>query len=101
MKNEKSVELEVLRKELESLKGIGRGVTVKGGRKEEVLALLREGRKSVKELGKLVGVSEKNIGSLFKYLRDDGNVLVRDSLGKYEYKGNVVEIEKKLKELEG
>lgn len=100
--NVKNVELANLRKELAGLKELGRGVQIgKGGRKAEVLSLLREGRKTVKELGKVLGISEKNIGSIFKYLRDDGNVLIRDSLGKYEYRGNTVEIENKLKEMGG
>jgi len=43
-----------------------------GGRKEEVLEILKGGLYSVKELGVMVGVSNRNISSVICYLRDDG-----------------------------
>ncbi len=43
-----------------------------GGRKLEVLNLLKEGVWSVKELGVKVGVSNRNVSSVICYLRDDG-----------------------------
>ena len=65
---------EMSEKELEMvMSGIGVSNNSKGGgRKEEVLGLLKLGVWSVKELSVKVGVSSRNISSVICYLRDDG-----------------------------
>lgn len=60
--------------EMENLvKGIKVGSGSKGGgRKEEVLDILKSGLFSVKEIGGMLGVSNRNVSSVICYLRDDG-----------------------------
>jgi len=71
MKFEEMSELE-LEKMME-----GNGVSSKGergGRKEELMVILRKGMYGIMELSKLMGISSRNISSLVCYLRDDGIV---------------------------
>jgi len=57
-------------------------VVEKPGRKEEVLAILKEGAHiSVPMLAKRVGISERNISSQMSYLRKDGYAIATDSKG--------------------
>jgi len=58
------------------------GKTFKEGRKSEVLAILQQGRITVKDLAKKVGISERNISSQMSYLRKDGVKIGTDSLGR-------------------
>jgi len=57
-------------------------VSNKKGRKEEVLELIREkGKISIKELGEVIGISERNISSQLSYLRNDGYKFGKNSKG--------------------
>jgi len=57
-------------------------VVEKPGRKDEVLAILKEGKHvSVAMLAKRVGISERNISSQMSYLRKDGWLIATDSRG--------------------
>ena len=52
------------------------------GRKEEVLELIREkGKISIKEMGEVIGISERNISSQLSYLRKDGFKFGKNSKG--------------------
>lgn len=97
MKNEKS-ELEELKLKLKEMNDVK--VEKEGGRKEEVLNILREGKKSIKELSGMIGIKEKNVSSVLCYLRKEGNIIVRDSLGRLSYKGNMEVVKRRIKELE-
>ena len=60
----------------EMLEGLMKGNVISnvkgGGRKEEVLNMLKEGVYSIKELGVEIGISSRNVSSIVSYLRDDG-----------------------------
>lgn len=55
-------------------KGLGGNVRGKkgGGRKEEVLNMLKEELLSIEEIGVKLGISRRNVSSVICYLRDDG-----------------------------
>ena len=54
---------------------------IKKGRKDEVKELLLvEGRISIDEIGKRIGISNRNVSSILSYLRDDGLRIGKDSL---------------------
>jgi biotin operon repressor len=85
------MKVEELNEMIEELEGmlvcleerLSKKVIVKEGRKDEVLNLLKEkGRISVKDLGKLIGISERNISSQLSYLRKDGILIGTDSKGR-------------------
>jgi hypothetical protein len=50
-------------------------VSTRGGKKEELLKHLRAGVSSVRELGRALNISEKNVGSLLCYVKKDGVVI--------------------------
>jgi len=57
-------------------------VSNKKGRKEEVLELIREkGKISIKELGEVIGISERNVSSQLSYLRNDEYKFGKNSKG--------------------
>lgn len=57
-------------------------VVEKAGRKDEVLAILKEGKHvSVPTLAKRIGISDRNISSQMSYLRKDGWLIATDSMG--------------------
>jgi len=59
------------------------GKKFKEGRKEEVLKVLMDKKRvSVKEIGRIVGISERNVSSQMSYLRKDGVKIGTDSLGR-------------------
>lgn len=60
-----------------------------GGRKEEVLVILKGGAYGIEELGKIVGVSSRNISSVLCYLKDDGYI--------FKWMGNKVVLWSKIK----
>jgi predicted Rossmann fold nucleotide-binding protein DprA/Smf involved in DNA uptake len=51
-----------------------------GGRKEEVLNLLREGPMDILTMAERLNTSTKNISSQLSYLRKDGHILHTDHL---------------------
>ena len=59
-------------------------VKVKGGRKGEVLNILRENGNgiSIKGIGNKLGISDKNVSSLLCYLRTDGFRIFSDDKGR-------------------
>ena len=64
---------EMSKEELEvELKGVGSNRKGGSGRKEELLEILKGGLYSVKELGEMIGISNRNVSSIICYLRDDG-----------------------------
>jgi predicted transcriptional regulator len=90
-----SVEIEVLLAELEAVKNENAGLqkindelTAKvaskgeGGRKAEVKAILEQGRISIEDIAKKVGVTTRNVSSVLSYLRKDGICLGKDSKGR-------------------
>ena len=55
---------------------------VKPGRKEEVLKCFEGGKHlSVPQIGKMVGINERNVSSQLTYLRRDGHNIATDSKG--------------------
>lgn len=52
------------------------------GRKDEILALLQEGPKSISEMAEAVGIKPTNVSSQLKYLRDAGWVIHTDDQGR-------------------
>ena len=69
----------------------------KGGRKEEVLGILKRSWIGVTEIGKEVGIKNKNVSSILSYLRSDGWIVEENSLGKKRIRYNKEELEKMLK----
>lgn len=55
---------------------------VKPGRKDEVLDLLKEGKISVADMAKAIGISARNVSSQLTYLRRDGIAIGTDSKGR-------------------
>lgn len=55
---------------------------VKPGRKDEVLAILKEGKVSVADIAKQIGISARNVSSQLTYLRRDGIAIGTDSKGR-------------------
>jgi len=77
---------EMMEKEVKENKGVSNNGN--GGKKEELLKYLREGISSVRELGRSMGISEKNVGSLLCYVKKDG-IVVKEFMsgGSKVYKG--------------
>jgi predicted HTH transcriptional regulator len=77
---------EMMEKEVEENKSVVNGSG--GGKKEELLKFLREGISSVRELGREMKISEKNVGSLLCYVKKDG-IVVKEFMsgGSKVYKG--------------
>lgn len=58
---------------VELLKGVDSKVGIKGGgKKDELLGILKSGLFSVKEISGMMGISSRNVSSVLCYLRDDG-----------------------------
>lgn len=53
-----------------------------GGRKDEILAILKEGRISIEDISKRVGITSRNVSSILSYLRKDKICLGKDSKGR-------------------
>ena len=68
---EKIQELETKIQELESRKS--------SGRKEQIISLLQEGRKTIDELSEKLGITNRNVSSQLSYLRKDGWKFGKDS----------------------
>ena len=71
-------------KELRSfVKGLKLERGEEGGRKEELVGLLKEdGRLNIKEIGEKMGISAKNVSSLLMYLKKDGVRICTDCEGR-------------------
>lgn len=71
-------------KELRSfVKGLKLERGEEGGRKEELIDLLnKEGRLNIKEIGRKMGISAKNVSSLLMYLKKDGVRICTDCEGR-------------------
>lgn len=71
-------------KELRSfVKGLKLERGEEGGRKEELVCLLKEaGRLNIKEIGEKMGISAKNVSSLLMYLKKDGVRICTDCEGR-------------------
>ena len=75
---------EMKKEELEVVMS-GKGIVVGnkgGGRKEEVLNVLKGGIYSVKEIGGMFNISSRNVSSVICYLRDDGYEIRKMNKGK-------------------
>jgi len=82
MEMNKSELLELIEKLKMENENLLKKVSNKKGRKEEVLELIREkGKISIKELGEVIGISERNISSQLSYLRNDGYKFGKNSKG--------------------
>jgi len=68
-----------------------------GGRKEEVLSILKKGWVKIEEIGKEVGIKNKNVSSVLSYLRSDGWVIEENSLGKKRVRYSKSDLENMLK----
>lgn len=55
---------------------------IKPGRKDEVLEILKEGKISVADVAKKIGISARNVSSQLTYLRRDGFGIATDSKGR-------------------
>lgn len=55
---------------------------VKPGRKDEVLEILQDGKISVADIAKRIGISARNVSSQLTYLRRDGYPIGTDSKGR-------------------
>jgi hypothetical protein len=53
------------------------------GRKAQVLALLKKGPISTPALAERIGISDKNVGCQLTYLRQDGYLIGKDSIGRH------------------
>jgi hypothetical protein len=76
---------EMMEKEVKENKSVS---SSSGGKKEELLKFLRSGVSSVRELGRSMCISEKNVGSLLCYVKKDG-IVVKEFMsgGSKVYKG--------------
>lgn len=52
------------------------------GRKNEVLKLLKDGRISIEDIAKKIGIERRNVSTLLSYIRKDGYNLGKDSKGR-------------------
>jgi len=77
---------EMMEKEVNENKGVSNNGS--GGKKEELLKFLRSGVSSVRELGRSMCISEKNVGSLLCYVKKDG-IVIKEFMsgGSKVYKG--------------
>jgi len=73
-------EVEMLKKEIEELRG---KLKVKsGGRKEELLGILKAGRISDDDAAEKMGITTRNVQTLKSYLKADGWNFGKDSKGR-------------------
>lgn len=54
----------------------------KSGRKQEIKAILEEGRISITEIADRTGMTSRNVSTILSYLRKDGLALGKDSKGR-------------------
>ncbi len=72
MKDYSKMSREEIRRELDKLMEENKILrSKKGDRKSEVLSLLEEGVNDIEEIGKKLGIKEKNVSSILSYLRKE------------------------------
>ena len=61
----------------------GKAKGVLGGRKAQVLAVLKKGPISTPAIAERIGITPKNVGSQLAYLREDGYLIGKDPIGRH------------------